>query len=209
MILAVNHIYQPLNPIFINFGPVVIYKYAIMILIGILVALYLGIKEGKRIGVNHNIITDGLIIILPLSLLGARLWYIMFDGAHNFRHFFPFAGLAIHGGVIVAVISTYIFAKKKGIDFLKLTDLLAPGLLIGQAMGRWGNFFNQEAHGGIIGGVDAIGNPNLTLDSQRSFLSSTLKLPEFIVNQMYGSSYLANNAYYHPTFLYESIWNLI
>ncbi len=204
-----QHIYQPLDPILFNIGPLTLYKYAFMILIGVIVALYFGIKEGERIGIDKSLILDGLIIILPLAILGARFWYILFDGAHNFSHFFPFAGLAIHGGIAVALIGTYVFAKKRQVSLFKLYDVLAPGLLIGQIFGRWGNFFNQEAHGGIIGGVTQQGQMMLSLDAQRSFLSNTLRLPNFIVNQIYGSSYMANTAYYHPTFLYESVWNIV
>ena len=83
---------------------------------------------------------------------------------------------------------------------------MAPGFLIAQAMGRWGNFFNQEAHGGVIGGT-LNGDPILSLDDQRSFLSSTLHLPKFITDNMYLYGPDGLN-YYHPTFLYESLWNI-
>jgi phosphatidylglycerol:prolipoprotein diacylglycerol transferase len=97
-------------------------------------------------------------------------------------------GLAIHGGLIGAFVTGYIFAKVKGISFWKLADIGAPSIILGQAIGRWGNFINQEAHGGEV---------------TRQFLEG-LFLPEFIINQMY-----INGAYYHPTFLYESLWSLV
>ena len=97
-------------------------------------------------------------------------------------------GIAIHGALIGAVLTTYFFTKKRGISFWKLSILLHPVLLLGQAIGRWGNFMNQEAHGGEV---------------SRAFLEN-LHLPDFIINQMY-----INGVYYHPTFLYESVWNLI
>ncbi len=85
---------------------------------------------------------------------------------------------------------------------------MAPGFLIAQAAGRWGNFFNQEAHGGVIGGLDTAGDVIYSLDQQRAFLTDTLGLPNFITNNMYLYGPNGLN-YYHPTFLYESIWNIL
>ena len=95
-------------------------------------------------------------------------------------------GLAIHGGLIGAVITGILFAKRRGVSFWKLADIAAPSILLGQAIGRWGNFMNQEAHGDEV---------------TRQFLEG-LHLPDFIINQMY-----IEGVYYHPTFLYESLWN--
>lgn len=96
-------------------------------------------------------------------------------------------GLAIHGGLIGAFTAGYIFVRKRGLSFLKMADIVAPSIILGQAIGRWGNFVNQEAHGGEV---------------SRAFLES-LYLPQWLIEQMniYG-------VYYHPTFLYESIWNI-
>ena len=115
-------------------------------------------------------------------------------------------GLAIHGAFIVAVVSAYVYTRYRKLDFLKVLDLVAPGFLVAQALGRWGNFFNQEAHGFVIGQATN-GTPNLSLDAQRAFLEQ-FGIPNFIVDNMYlqGPSGLA---YYHPTFLYESLWNLV
>jgi phosphatidylglycerol:prolipoprotein diacylglycerol transferase len=95
-------------------------------------------------------------------------------------------GIAIHGALIGAVITTIVFAKKRGISFWKIADIAAPSIILGQAIGRWGNFMNQEAHGGEV---------------TRAFLEN-LHLPNFIINQMY-----IDGAYYQPTFLYESVWD--
>jgi len=207
-----EHVYDPLSNILFEIGPITIYLYSFMILLGVLSALYLGIKEGKKIGVNSDHIIDGLLIILPLSIIGARIYYVIFqwdmyrnDLGRIFR--LSEGGLAIHGGFIVAIIAAYIYTKVREMDLFKVFDLMAPGFLVGQAFGRWGNFFNQEAHGGVIGGVTN-GSANLSLDAQREFLSNTLRIPDFIVNNMYlrGDSGLN---YYHPTFLYESLWNLL
>ena len=97
-------------------------------------------------------------------------------------------GLAIYGGVIAGFLTIYYLAKKKDIPLLLLTDIIAPNLMLAQAIGRWGNFINQEAHGAEV---------------SRQFLENLL-LPEFIIEGMY-----INGAYYHPTFLYESVWNII
>jgi len=182
-----------------------------MILLGIAIAVVLGIKEGKKLGINSDIIIDGVIIIVPLSILGARLYYVIFEWdqyAGNLLSILDFrsGGLAIHGGIIVAFVSAYIYTKVKKISILRVIDLMAPGFMIAQASGRWGNFFNQEAHGGIIGGgTNSL--PTLSLDSQRAFLDNTLHLPKFIVDNMYIKIDGLIN-YYHPTFLYESSWNI-
>ena len=97
-------------------------------------------------------------------------------------------GLAIHGALIGSIITAYVFTKKRNVSFWQVVDIAAPSLILGQAIGRWGNFMNQEAHGGEV---------------TRAFLEN-LFLPEWIINQMY-----INGVYYHPTFLYESLWNIL
>ncbi len=193
--------FEGYSRVLIELGPIVIYRYAFMILLGIIGALVLGLKEGKKLGIKPDDIIDGLIIILPIAILGTRVYYVMFDG--NWSQFFNIrsGGLAIHGGFIAAIIASYFYTKYKNIDIFKATDLIAPGFLIGQTFGRWGNFFNREAHGGVVGGMTN-GTAALTHDEQFSFLSDTLRIPDFIVNNMFiGGNYV------HPTFLYESIWN--
>ncbi len=205
-----NH--EPLDNVLISIGGFDIYLYSVMILMGVLAALFLGIREGKRLGIKSDYIIDGLIIILPLAIVGARLYYVIFQWenyAGQWGRIFAFTegGLAIHGGFLVALIASIVYTRVRGLDPLKIFDLVAPGFLIGQAFGRWGNFFNQEAHGGVVGGMDN-GSAVLSLDSQREFLSQTLRLPDFIVNNMYFSADYGLN-YYHPTFLYESLWNIL
>ncbi|MFW6298573.1 MAG: prolipoprotein diacylglyceryl transferase [Bacillota bacterium] len=204
--------YEPLSNVLFEIGPVTVYLYSFMILLGVLAALLLAIREGKRLGVNPDHIIDGLIIILPLSILGARLYYVIFEWENysdNPARILAFqeGGLAIHGGFIVAIVSAYIYTRIRKMDLWKVTDLIAPGFLIAQAFGRWGNFFNQEAHGGVVGGVES-GSALLSQSEQFSFLHETLRIPEFIVNMMYINGPDGLN-YYHPTFLYESIWNLM
>jgi len=220
------HILDPIPNVFLDLGPITWYKYSLMILIGIVIATLLGIKEGNKLGIKTDDIIDGLLIIVPISIIGTRLWYVIFEWEHyawDIVKIFSISdgGLAIHGGFITAFISVYFFAKYKKFNLFRAFDIMVPGFLIAQASGRWGNFFNQEAHGGVIGGVDELGDPLLNLDQQRAFLSDTLHLPDFITNNMLinepgeglpvvdtlGETHYA--FYYHPTFLYESMWNIL
>ncbi len=212
------HEFDPISRVFLDLGFITWYKYSVMILLGMITAVILGIREGKRLGISSTEIIDGVIIVVPLSIVGTRLWYVIFEWGNYFNasdlmgSLFKIinitdGGLAIHGGVITAFVSVYFYTKAKKINFLRAFDLTAPGFLIAQAFGRWGNFFNQEAHGGVIGGVNS-GVPILSLDDQRAFLSETLHLPNYITNNMYLYGPDGLN-YYHPTFLYESVWNLI
>ncbi len=224
------HIFDPIAREFLIFeyldGQFFIwYKYSLMILIGMVLAALFGIREGNKLGLKTDTIIDGILIIVPLSIIGTRLWYVIFEWEYYAWDFIKIisisdGGLAIHGGFITAFISVYFFAKYKKINLLSAFDIVAPGFLVAQSSGRWGNFFNQEAHGGMIGGVDDNNIPLLSLDQQREFLSETLHLPDFITNNMLmaeGEGYLVDQAaessqvlaaYYHPTFLYESIWNI-
>jgi phosphatidylglycerol:prolipoprotein diacylglycerol transferase len=212
------HNFDPLNNIFIDFGFFQWQKYSLMILLGLAIAVLLGVKEGKKLGISGEQIVDGAIVVVPLSIVGTRLWYVAFEWSNFYikgdivATFLKIVnvsngGLAIHGGFFTALVSVIIYTRIKGINVFRVFDLMAPGFLIAQAFGRWGNFFNQEAHGGVIGGVTS-GVENLTLDEQREFLSSTLKLPDYITNNMYLNGPDGLN-YYHPTFLYESVWNIL
>ncbi len=216
----VIHEIQEISDIFIDFGFFEWQKYSLMILLGLITAILLGIKEGKKLGIRGEQIIDGAIVVVPLSIIGTRLWYVAFEWSKfyvegsivdTFMKIINISegGLAIHGGFLTALVSVIVYTRIKKINVFKIFDLMAPGFLIAQAFGRWGNFYNREAHGGVIGGVKD-GVANLSLDEQRAFLSDTLNLPNYITNNMYidpnGPDALN---YYHPTFLYESIWNVI
>jgi phosphatidylglycerol:prolipoprotein diacylglycerol transferase len=182
---------EPLNRIFISIGPITIYWYAIFMISGAFLGYLLVAKQAEKEDINDDTILDLLLIAFPIAILSARTYYVLFewsDYSTNFWDVFKIweGGLAIHGGLIGAIITGYFFSKKRNIPFFKLADLVAPGILVGQIVGRWGNFMNQEAFGGIV---------------PRTFLES-LNLPNFIINQMY-----IDGAYHHPTFLYESLWN--
>jgi phosphatidylglycerol---prolipoprotein diacylglyceryl transferase len=174
-------------------GPLIIMWYAVLILSGAMTALVLAVYEGKKIGVERSFLEDLVLFGIPIAVVGARLFYVIFEWSNykdNLIDVFKIneGGLAIYGAVIFALPWGYYLSKKRNVNFLKVIDLGAPGFLIAQAIGRWGNFMNQEAHGGEV---------------TRQFLEN-LKLPRFIIDQMY-----INGTYYHPTFLYESLWNIV
>lgn len=181
-----------------------IYFYAIAIITGILIAYFYGVSIAKKIGFKEENLYDGFIMGTIIGILGARLYYAIFSWKEAGFDQDPLrvitgflneeGGLAIHGAVIAAGIFAYFFCKRRKEDILKLCEMLFPGFFIGQIFGRWGNFFNKEAHGGPI---------RDTVLASREFLEK-LPIPKFIVDQMY-----IDGTYMHPTFLYESLWNLI
>lgn len=164
--------------------------YGVIIAFGVVMAMVVANFLAKKRGLNFEIIIDAFLIVFPVSIITARLYYVIFE-IENYHSFMDVinirnGGMAIHGGVIGALLSGYIFAKYRKIDFFKYVDVIMPGVLLAQAIGRWGNFMNHEAHGGVV---------------TQEFISN---FPEFIQQGM-----LINGNYYHPTFLYESIWNLV
>lgn len=184
----------PFDSVAIEVGGFSIAWYAVFIISGIVFASILGFYEIKFIGINKDDLYDGILFTVPLAIIGARLYYVIFDPHNNYTSIaevFDIAGggLAIHGAVITTILFLIFFTRYKQMNLWKVLDILAPGFLIGQIMGRWGNFFNQEAHGG---------------ETTRTFLKDTLHLPEFIVENMNKGG-----VYYHPTFLYEGLWNLL
>ena len=150
-------------------------------------------RESERRGLHKELFVDLILFAVPIAIICARIYYVIFQWGYYSQHLGEIikiwhGGIAIHGALIGSVLTTIIFAKVRGVSFWKLVDIAAPSLLLGQAIGRWGNFMNQEAHGGEV---------------TRAFLEN-LHLPQFIIDQMY-----INGVYYHPTFLYESLWNLV
>lgn len=184
---------QPLDPVAFSIGPLSVQWYGVIIGIGIALGLILVIREGERRGLDKELFPDLMLWAIPISIISARIYYVIFQWdyySQNPEDIIKIweGGIAIHGALIGAVITTIVFANKRNVSFWKLADIAAPSIILGQAIGRWGNFMNQEAHGGEV---------------SRAFLEN-LHLPDFIINQMY-----INGTYYHPTFLYESIWNII
>ena len=131
--------------------------YAICILIGVLIAVIAGVREGKKIGIPSDYIYTGVVIVLPCSILGARLWWDLFNlnQIHSFIDIFAIwdGGLAIQGGVLAALLSIYIYCRVRKFSFYRILDVVAPGFLIGQICGRWGNFCNPELYGPVVKNV--------------------------------------------------------
>ena len=182
-----------MNPIFLDLGVIKIYWYSVMIFFGLLVGGVLAIKEAKRWKIPEDLMINYFFFLVPLVLIGARLYYVLFNLDYYSNDWVSIlkvweGGLAIHGGIIVGILWTLFYTKKYKVNFFRMTDIMVVSLIIGQAIGRWGNFFNQEAYG-----------PVTTLE----FLNG-LHLPKFIVDNMF-----IDDAYHQPTFLYESIWCLI
>lgn len=188
-----NETIQPLNPIAFSLGPIQVHWYGVIIGSGLALALYLAIREGNKRGLPKETFPDLMIWAIPIAIISARIYYVLFEWGYYSQHLGEIpkiwhGGIAIHGALIGSVLTVIFFARSRGISFWKITDIAAPSLILGQAIGRWGNFMNQEAHGGEV---------------SRAFLEN-LHLPDFIINQMY-----INGTYYHPTFLYESIWDFV
>lgn len=170
-----------------------VYYYSLCILLGVVVAYILITREGKKQGLPKEFISDLIFYTLIIGILGARVYYCVFNLDYYLANPSEIlkiynGGLAIHGGVIAGLIFVYFYTKKKNVSFIKILDIVAPAVIIAQSFGRWGNFFNQEAHGGIT-----------TYQNLKN-----MHIPEFIINGMH-----IEGKYYYPTFFFESIWCLI
>lgn len=178
-----------MNPILIELGNIKIYWYSVLILIGVLLGSYIVTKESKRFNISQSKISDMLFYTIIFGIIGARLYYVIFNLDYYLNYPIDIikvweGGLAIHGGIIAGITYLIYYTKKNNLNLLQITDIFAPGLLIGQAIGRWGNFFNSEAHGSITTIVHL----------------KKLMLPNFIIEGMY-----IDGNYYIPTFFYESL----
>lgn len=182
-----------MNRVALDLGFITIYWYSIMIFIGVLLGIIVAYIEIKRKKIDVDKFSNMAFYAILFGFVGARIYYVLFNLDYYLGNPIEIikvwnGGLAIHGGIIGAILAIYVYCKKNKLVFMEMLDICAPALVIGQVIGRWGNFFNSEAHGGIV---------------TRSFLEN-LHLPNFIINGMY-----INGNYYHPTFLYESLLNLL
>lgn len=181
-----------MDRVFFSLGPITIYWYSVTMLLAVSTGIYLAIKESKKQGMSA-FISDLITYIIIFGIIGARLYYVIFN-FDNYKYdllsIFKIweGGIAIYGAIIGGFLTIVYLARKRSQSIIETTDIIAPGLLLAQSIGRWGNFFNSEAHGTVV-----------TLD----FLKS-LKIPNFIIEGMY-----IDGNYYHPTFLYESTWCLL
>ena len=182
-----------MNPILLDLGFIKIYWYSLMIFIAFLIGGWFVLKEAKRFDISEDFITNMFFYTVPIAIIGARLYYVVFNWSYYSSHLSDIVkiwegGLAIHGGILFGLIWIIFYTKKYKVNTFRILDMTVVGLIIGQAIGRWGNFFNGEAHG-----------PLTTLE----FLNK-LHLPQFIIDGMN-----INGSYYQPTFLYESLWCLV
>lgn len=181
-----------MDRILFSIGPITIYWYSVTMLLAVLTGVCLCIRESKKQGME-SFVSDLITYVIIFGIIGARIYYVVFN-FNNYKHdllsVFKIweGGIAIYGAIIGGLIAIIYLAKKKNQSIIKTTDIIAPALLLAQSIGRWGNFFNREAYGEAV---------------SLEFLQS-LKLPEFIINGMY-----IDGTYYHPTFLYESMWCLL
>ena len=178
-----------MNPVAIQLGPFSIRWYAICIVLGLLLAVILSMKEAPRKGIESDDIIDFILIAFPVAIIGARLYYVIFQWYYyreNPGEIFAVwnGGIAIYGGLLAGALVLYLFSRSRLIDPVDFLDIAAPSVMIAQSIGRWGNFVNQEAYGAIVKNLDY--------------------LPSFIRNQMF-----IHGHYRQPTFLYESCWNLL
>lgn len=169
-----------MDPVAFQIFGVPIRWYGLIITFGMLVGILLALREVRRQGGSEEWFLDMMLIAIPAGLLGARLYYVLFNwpsyannlaSALNFRE----GGMAIHGGVLGGVAAGYLYIRYRRQNFWQWADIVAPSLILAQAIGRWGNFFNQEAYG--------------------------------VPTQLPWAMFIAGE-YRHPTFLYESLWNL-
>ena len=175
----------PLNRVAFSIGGINIYWYGVCIAVGMCLALVFAFRHGVEFGVDADAMVDVILIGVVMGILCARLYYVAM-APYNYDSLWEVlairdGGLAIYGGIIGGAITLLVVAKRKKIPAPVLLDVAGMGVIIGQLMGRWGNFMNREAHGAVTD----------------TFLKMGLQDASGVVT------------YYHPTFLYESVWNLI
>ena len=163
-----------------------IYFYGVIIALGFVLGILYCARRAPEFGISSDSVYDMMIWMIPLSILGARLYFVLFQAEYYFAHPAEIlavweGGLAIYGGIIAGVLVAFLFCRVRHIAFLDMLDLMSFGVLIGQALGRWGNFFNREAFGA----------------ETNIFCRMGLTAPD------------GTTVYVHPTFLYESLWNLL
>ena len=174
-------------PKYLQLGPVTIYYYGLIIACGLILAVLYGCKRSREFGIKEDDLVDGVLWVTPFAIICARLYYCFFSWDYygknpvEILHIWE-GGLAIYGGVLGALVGVSVFCRIKRIKVAALLDVVLLGFLIGQSIGRWGNFMNREAFGAETMSFLRMG----LLDSRTEIVT-----------------------FYHPTFLYESLWNAI
>ena len=182
----------PNSRTFVSFGSLSIQWYAVLIITGAFLAFIISLKNTRRMKYPDDYIEDIFIYVLWAGIIGARLWFCAFyDFSYYITHPLEIiaiwdGGLAIQGGLVGAIIVAYFYTKRHGLSFLRMADAILPNVLLAQAIGRWGNFVNKEAHGAIVDG---------------SYFDGILS---FLKDGMY-----INGSYYEPMFFYESVLCII
>jgi len=182
-----------MNPIMFKIFGYGIRWYSVLLLVAVVVAMLLLKREAKRFNMNWDFIFNLAFWTILFGILGARLYYVIFNWETYSKDLLSIfkiwqGGLAIHGGLIAGAITLYIYCKKAKANTIKIIDMALPSVIIAQAIGRWGNFFNSEAFGSVV-----------SLAKLKS-----LHIPKFIIDGMY-----IEGVYRQPTFFYESIWCLL
>ena len=178
--------------------------YGVIIGIGVLSGVLMAVHVAKKENLNPDLVWDFAIYAIIFSIIGARVYYVVFEwdmykdnlsSVFNLRN----GGLAIYGAVIAAFLTLFIYTRVKKQSFLQLVDVCVPGLILGQAIGRWGNFMNREVFGGYTDNLVAM---RLPVDAVRA-RDITADISAHMIT-IDGMNYIQ----VHPTFLYESLWNL-
>ncbi|QFJ32171.1 prolipoprotein diacylglyceryl transferase [Staphylococcus aureus] len=185
-------VFNYIDPVAFNLGPLSVRWYGIIVAVGILLGYFVAQRALVKAGLHKDTLVDIIFYSALFGFIAARIYFVIFQWpyyAENPSEIIKIwhGGIAIHGGLIGGFIAGVIVCKVKNLNPFQIGDIVAPSIILAQGIGRWGNFMNHEAHGGPV---------------SRAFLEQ-LHLPNFIIENMY-----INGQYYHPTFLYESIWDV-
>ncbi|CAC6490122.1 TPA: prolipoprotein diacylglyceryl transferase [Staphylococcus aureus] len=185
-------VFNYIDPVAFNLGPLSVRWYGIIIAVGILLGYFVAQRALVKAGLHKDTLVDIIFYSALFGFIAARIYFVIFQWpyyAENPSEIIKIwhGGIAIHGGLIGGFIAGVIVCKVKNLNPFQIGDIVAPSIILAQGIGRWGNFMNHEAHGGPV---------------SCAFLEQ-LHLPNFIIENMY-----INGQYYHPTFLYESIWDV-
>ncbi|SBC57805.1 prolipoprotein diacylglyceryl transferase [Staphylococcus aureus] len=185
-------VFNYIDPVAFNLGPLSVRWYGIIIAVGILLGYFVAQRALVKAGLHKDTLVDIIFYSALFGFIAARIYFVIFQWPYYVENPSEIikiwhGGIAIHGGLIGGFIAGVIVCKVKNLNPFQIGDIVAPSIILAQGIGRWGNFMNHEAHGRPV---------------SRAFLEQ-LHLPNFIIENMY-----INGQYYHPTFLYESIWDV-